>query len=82
MEVTLEMTMNVNNCYEAGMAPPIGGVESGGSRSDFSFADMAAISGSWVSYIFTNLANFRTPENELEPRTLREHSPEGHKGTD
>lgn len=38
--------MIVNNCYEAGMAPPIGGVDSGGSRSDFSFADMAAISGS------------------------------------
>lgn len=52
--------------YEAGMAPPIGGVESGGKRSDFSFADMAAISGSWVSYIFTNLANFKTPRREAE----------------
>lgn len=47
--------------YEAGMAPPIGGVDKGGNRRAFSFADMAAISGSWVSYIFTNLANFRTP---------------------
>lgn len=44
------------------MAPPIGGVDSGGRRSDFSLTDMAAISGSWVSYIFTNLANFRTPK--------------------
>lgn len=62
--------MNANNSYEAGMAPPIGGVDSGGRRSDFSFTDMAAISGSWVSYIFTNLANFRTPESEAKPRSV------------
>lgn len=48
--------------YDAGMAPPIGGVDSGGKRSDFSFDDMAAISGSCASYIFTSLANFKTPE--------------------
>ena len=54
----------MNNSYEAGMAPPIGGVESGGRRRDFSLADMAAISGSWVSYIFTSRANFKTPVKE------------------
>lgn len=48
------------------MAPPIGGVDRGGRRRDFNLADMAAISGSWVSYIFTSLANLRTPENEKE----------------
>lgn len=32
--------------YEAGMAPPMGGVDKGGNRRDFSFANMAAISGS------------------------------------
>lgn len=58
--------MKKGHFYEAGMAPPIGGVESGGKRSDFSFADMAAISGSWVSYIFTNLANFKTPRREAQ----------------
>lgn len=60
--------MNVHSSYEAGMAPPIGGVDRGGRRRDFSLADMAAISGSWVSYIFTSLANFRTPESEAELR--------------
>lgn len=60
--------MNFNKSYEAGMAPPIGGVDSGGRRSDFSFTDMAAISGSWVSYIFTNLANFRTPKEKTKPQ--------------
>lgn len=49
------------NSYDAVMAPPIGGVDKGGSRRDLSLADMAAISGSWVSYIFTSLANLRTP---------------------
>lgn len=58
--------MNVNSSYEAGMAPPIGGVDSGGRRRDFSLTDMVAISGSWVSYIFTSLANFRTPESETD----------------
>lgn len=48
------------------MAPPIGGVDRGGRRRDFNLADMAAISGSWVSYIFTSLANLRTPDNEKE----------------
>ena len=62
--------MTVNSSYEAGMAPPIGGVESGGRRRDFSLTDMAAISGSWVSYIFTNLANFRTPDSEAEPGSV------------
>lgn len=57
----------MNDSYEAGMAPPIGGVDSDGKRRDFSLTDMAAISGSWVSYIFTNLANFKTPEREAEP---------------
>ena len=56
--------MNVTKSYDAGMAPPIGGVDSGGRRRDFSLTDMAAISGSWVSYIFTSLANFRTPGSE------------------
>lgn len=60
----------VNISYEAGIAPPIGGVDSGGKRSDFSLVDMAAISGSWVSYIFTNLANFRTPESEADPGSM------------
>lgn len=62
--------MDVNHSYEAGMAPPIGGVDSGGRRSDFSLTDIAAISGSWVSYIFTNLANLRTPESEAEFRSV------------
>lgn len=57
-------TSALNKSYEAGMAPPIGGVDRGGRRRDFSFADMAAISGSWVSYIFTSLANLRTPMRE------------------
>lgn len=60
----------MNDSYEAGMAPPIGGVDSDGKRRDFSLTDMAAISGSWVSYIFTNLANFKTPEREAEPGSL------------
>lgn len=47
--------------HEAGIAPPMGGVDRGGRRRDLSLADMAAISGSCVSYILTNLANFRTP---------------------
>lgn len=58
--------MNVKNAYDAGMAPPIGGVDSGGRRRDFSLTDMAAISGSWVSYILTSLANFRTPESKAD----------------
>lgn len=56
------------------MAPPIGGVDSGGKRSDFSFADMAAISGSWVSYIFTNLANFNTPAMKQRLNALLQHN--------
>lgn len=40
------LKIKVNASYDAGMAPPIGGVDSGGRRSDFSFTDMAAISGS------------------------------------
>lgn len=47
--------------YEVGMPLPMGGVERGGSRRLLSFTDMAAISGSWVSYIFTSRANLRTP---------------------
>lgn len=54
------------------MAPPIGGVDKGGRRRDLSLTDMAAISGSWVSYIFTNLANFRTPESERD--TMSNHN--------
>lgn len=60
-ESTLAFDLVKNKSYEAGMAPPIGGVDNGGRRRAFSFADMAAISGSWVSYIFTSLANLRTP---------------------
>ena len=60
--------MILNSSYEAVIAPPIGGVDRGGRRSDFSLADIAAISGSWVSYIFTSLANFRTPKIEAEPK--------------
>lgn len=63
-ESTLAFDLAKNKFYEAGMAPPIGGVDNGGRRRDFSFADMAAISGSWVSYIFTSLANLRTPGKE------------------
>lgn len=53
------------------MAPPIGGVDSGGRRRDFSLTDMAAISGSWVSYIFTSLANLRTPERKADQIALK-----------
>lgn len=42
----------------------MGGVDRGGRRRDLSLSDMAAISGSWDSYIFTSLANFRTPEQK------------------
>lgn len=49
----------------------MGGVDRGGRRRDFSLSDMAAISGSWDSYIFTSLANFRTPE---EQPNQREHA--------
>lgn len=66
MEVSLRTMNGSNISYEAGMAPPIGGVESGGRRRDFSLADMAAISGSWVSYILTSRANLRTPEREAD----------------
>ena len=52
--------------YEAGMPPPIGGVDRGGKSRDFNLADMAAISGSWVSYIFTSLANLRTPKTKMK----------------
>lgn len=45
MKIILK-AIKVNKSYEAGMAPPIGGVDSGGRRSDFRFTDMAAISGS------------------------------------
>lgn len=64
------------------MAPPIGGVDSGGRRRDLSLTDMAAISGSWVSYIFTNLANFRTPESEEEPRSMGQNAWSTLKDTD
>lgn len=50
--------------YEVGMPLPMGGVERGGRRRLLSFSDMAAISGSWVSYIFTSRANLRTPEGQ------------------
>lgn len=52
------------------MAPPIGGVDKGGRRRALSFTDMAAISGSWVSYIFTSRANLRTPAWEVDPEQL------------
>lgn len=58
------------NVYDEGMAPPIGGVDSGGRSRDFSLADIAAISGSCVSYIFTNLANLRTPERKARPESM------------
>lgn len=46
------------------MPPPMGGVERGGRSRDLSLTDIAAISGSCVSYIFTNLANLRTPRKK------------------
>lgn len=45
MKILLKV-IKVHASYDAGMAPPIGGVDSGGRRSDLSFTDMAAISGS------------------------------------
>lgn len=50
--------------YEVGIPLPMGGVERGGSKILLSFTDMAAISGSWVSYIFTSRANLSTPKKK------------------